>query len=660
MADIFISYAREDRGIVERLAAQLEAAGLTCWWDKQLGAGDKYLERTGAELDAAKAVLVVWSKHSTTSDWVADEAGVGRETGKLAPISIDGSLPPLGFRQFQVEDFSPWLKGDNTPFDELVASLRRLAPGAPVQMGNAETAKLGTNPRLSRRQMIGVAAALGALVLALASWGLSTMFARAAALAPSIAVLPFDNISGDPSKDYLARGVAMEIIDTLARLKGMEVISRNSSFSFPANADPVEVGTRLKVAHVLSGTVREQEGRLTITSELLNAKTGNTIWADTYEADTPESRIDGMQTFIAEKIAGAMSVAFGVDARRRINGGGTNSLDAYDLYLRGLDAWWTVGNTPASIDYYTKATAIDPDYAEAWAGLAIAIASTGFGYADPAEARARQNDAFALAERGVKLAPDLNVTQTNFGAVATTQFKWIEGDEAFQKALAISRAELTLVNWWFLLQRTGRLSQSAGVMKEIEHVDPVRGISGLVVHGYAAQGRFEDLKAALTQRGWFSSTENFPMINVLQYHINIRGERADIRTALEKLARNPDRASAELATRVLAKFDNPEKARAALRAAYADPKLAHPSRWEMMPYLAAWLGDTDLVLQAWHDELPLNVLRTLYIWDPAFAETRKQPGFKTLVRDLGLVDYWRAKGWADKCRPVGTDDFECA
>jgi hypothetical protein len=65
------------------------------------------------------------------------------------------------------------------------------------------------------------------------------------------------------------------------------------------------------------------------------------------------------------------------------------------------------------------------------------------------------------------------------------------------------------------------------------------------------------------------------------------------------------------------------------------------------------------VIRSWRDELPINMLRTLYIWDPAFAEARKHPEFKTLVRDLGMVEYWRAKGWADKCRPVGADDFEC-
>src|SRR5262245_8987045 len=131
MADIFISYAREDREAVEKLARLLEASGKSCWWDRQLAAGARYVEQTEAELNAAKSVLVVWSRHSIGSHWVADEAGVGRDTGRLAPISLDGSAPPLGFRQFQVIDFSQWKGGVDEPVQDLLAALGSSAPVAP-------------------------------------------------------------------------------------------------------------------------------------------------------------------------------------------------------------------------------------------------------------------------------------------------------------------------------------------------------------------------------------------------------------------------------------------------------------------------------------------------------------------------------------------------
>lgn len=112
MADIFLSYSREDRAAVEPLAEQIAAAGYSVWWDRQLTGGKRYLEETEAELNAAMVVLVAWSKISIASHWVADEAGAGRDTGRLLPITLDGSMPPLGFRQFQTIDFSKWTRDD--------------------------------------------------------------------------------------------------------------------------------------------------------------------------------------------------------------------------------------------------------------------------------------------------------------------------------------------------------------------------------------------------------------------------------------------------------------------------------------------------------------------------------------------------------------------
>jgi hypothetical protein len=107
-------------------------------------------------------------------------------------------------------------------------------------------------------------------------------------------------------------------------------------------------------------------------------------------------------------------------------------------------------------------------------------------------------------------------------------------------------------------------------------------------------------------------------------------------------------------------FDNPEKARTALRSSYEDEDFQHAAKWELIPFLAAWYGDTDLVLRIWKDEFPMHPLRTALMWGPAFAKARARPEFNSLMRDIGLAGYWRATGWPDKCQPVGQDDFRCA
>src|SRR5690349_8961798 len=111
MGAIFLSYAREDRGCAEKLAHVLEAAGHNVWWDRHLDGGEEFSAEIEAALDKSDVVLVAWSKESVRSRWVRDEAAVGGESGKLIPISIDGSLAPMGFRQFHTLDLTHWKGG---------------------------------------------------------------------------------------------------------------------------------------------------------------------------------------------------------------------------------------------------------------------------------------------------------------------------------------------------------------------------------------------------------------------------------------------------------------------------------------------------------------------------------------------------------------------
>lgn len=108
MGAIFLSYAREDRACAERLAQVLEEAGHRVWWDRRLGGGEEFSAEIEAELEKSDVVLVAWSKESVRSRWVRDEAAVGGESGKLLPVSIDGSLAPMGFRQYHTLDLNNW------------------------------------------------------------------------------------------------------------------------------------------------------------------------------------------------------------------------------------------------------------------------------------------------------------------------------------------------------------------------------------------------------------------------------------------------------------------------------------------------------------------------------------------------------------------------
>ncbi len=147
MADVFISYAREDTDVAERLGQALKTSGYSCWWDQNLVSGARYLTETETQLMAAKAVVVIWSKASIASHWVADEAAVGRDHNRLAALSIDGATPPLGFRQFQVTDFASWQGGaEEAPFRNLLSGLARLAANAPPHVPGADRQPRGNLP----------------------------------------------------------------------------------------------------------------------------------------------------------------------------------------------------------------------------------------------------------------------------------------------------------------------------------------------------------------------------------------------------------------------------------------------------------------------------------------------------------------------------------
>ena len=181
MADVFVSYAQEDRAFVGRLVEVIEAAGLDVWYDTRLRPGQSFDEVIAAELDAAGAVLVVWSAASVKSFWVRDEAQVGASRGVLVPVSADGAQPPLGFRQFQSLDLSGWRGGETAALRIVIEELRAragrppaaAAAPAPAPAPRSRTALPPAGPRRPvGRTRRALAAGMAALVTggALAAW----------------------------------------------------------------------------------------------------------------------------------------------------------------------------------------------------------------------------------------------------------------------------------------------------------------------------------------------------------------------------------------------------------------------------------------------------------------------------------------------------------
>jgi len=197
---------------------------------------------------------------------------------------------------------------------------------------------------------------------------------------PSIAVLPFQNLSGDPEQEYFADGVVEEIITALSRFKSLFVIARNSSFAYKGRSPDIrQVGRDLGVRYVLEGSVRRAGNRLRITAQLIDAQSGAHVWADRFEG-SPEDVFE-FQDDVTEKVVVAIAPrverAEVARALRRSSG----NTDAYDCYLRGLACLSsaTAEGADQALDLFTKASALDPDFASAH-GLAMHCHALRLGY----------------------------------------------------------------------------------------------------------------------------------------------------------------------------------------------------------------------------------------------------------------------------------------
>jgi len=190
---------------------------------------------------------------------------------------------------------------------------------------------------------------------------------------PSIAVLPFTNMSGDPEQDYFADGMVEDIITALSRFKALFVIARNSSFTYKGRAvDVKQVGRELGVRYVLEGSVRKAANRVRITGQLVDTATGAHLWADRFDGGLDD--IFDLQDQVTESVVGAIAPVVEKAEIERAKRKPTESLDAYALYLRGLARFYQYGSRQANdeaLRLFNSAIELDPDFAAAYGRAAV-------------------------------------------------------------------------------------------------------------------------------------------------------------------------------------------------------------------------------------------------------------------------------------------------
>jgi TolB-like protein/Flp pilus assembly protein TadD len=401
---VFLSYSRKDEVAARAVRDIIEKAGYPVWYDRMIPGGERFEVVTSKALDDARAVVVLWTAVSVQSDWVKDEASAGRVRQCLVPLSLDGSEPPLGFRQVQFLDLSQeGIRADGPEMRRALHSIGALLGSEPViQAEPQRKAALWTG----RRTLI---AGGGLLVLGggIASW--KFLAAPGPGLKNSIAVLPFDNLSGDPQQQYLPDGLAAELRSRLSRNPLLSVVGQVSSNEFRGNGmDSQAIARKLSVAYLLTGNVRVFDAVVRIAVELIEGSSGFSKWSDTFER--PLDNILRLQEEIAESVGarlGPQLAAGGKEPARR--SGETTSVAAFDAYLRGRDLFESQideASDRAALARFTEAATIDPGYAAARAARSRTLAVIANQYVQSAERKRLYREAVSEARRAVSDAAE--------------------------------------------------------------------------------------------------------------------------------------------------------------------------------------------------------------------------------------------------------------
>ena len=482
-----------------------------------------------------------------------------------------------------------------------------------------------------RRAALTAAAATIAVTLVAASWWL-----REEPAPPSVAVLPFADMSPSGDQQYLADGIAEELINQLARLEGLDVASRTESFYYPKSTTDLEtIGKRLGVTAVLEGSVRRSADEIRVTVQLIDVDSGFHLWSDNFDRQLDD--IFAIQDDIARAVAGALGITLGVGAVNEFPGAGTGSFQAYEAYLQG--------------DFET-AMQIDPYYAAAWGARGIEIASTMW-QSPPEHARGIIEHAYEHVARAVELDPASAQAHANFGTLIYATMDWDQAEQSFATAVSLDRNNYTLGHYANMMTRAGRSRRAVALHEEREAMLRIPTAPSILrANADIALGRLADARRRLT--GVPDQYRGYAMLAIAYNN----GSVEDVRSVISSLPKDMVQYR-ELYEPLSEVLDDREAAISLLANLASDEDRYWPDKYRDIALAAAYLGDASLAFDAFHRELPYTTIRFGSLWYPVMSDVRKLPEFKQLISDVNLDDYWRKYGWSDFCRAHGEDDFVC-
>ena len=452
----------------------------------------------------------------------------------------------------------------------------------------------------------------------------------------SIAVLPFVNMSGDASQEYLSDGISEELLNALSRVPELQVAARTSSFYFKGeHADLATIAHKLNVATVLEGSVRRSGHTIRVTAQLNNAITGFHLWSETYDRDL--SDVLKLQTEIANAVASALKVTLLGDFGAKVEVGGTRNPAAFDAYLRAAVSH-RVGNAKdleAAIAGYTEAIRLDPDYAMAYADRSYAFIDFAEDYAKGSSVRDYLDKAQADGRRAVAIASNLGRGHLALALAAERILDFTTASEEYGRALALAPGDAeVLTQYGRFAVLMGQTESGLAALHHAVVLDPLHfGHHDLLGQGLLAARRYNDAISAFASGKAVdpSNLWSSQWLGLAYYSI---GDFQSARTTCESRGDEYLRPFClALVYHKLGRHADAESMLATLRATWGETQAADTA----MIY-AQW-GDTAQALNwletAMRDRgIDLEQVKTSPWLDPL----RKEPRFQAIERALKFPD----------------------
>jgi TolB-like protein len=494
---------------------------------------------------------------------------------------------------------------------------------------------------------------------AVSALALGAILSAASAQAPAsgrpiLAVLPLENNSGDAAQDFFAEGMTDEIATALTGVPGIDVVARSSSFQFKQpNRDLKASGAALNVSHLVQGSARLADDRVRLSVSVAQAVDGAQLWSKEFEA--PRSRVFDLEEEIAHNIAAALKAPANPDqvlVRSR-----ASDFEVYLDFLRAKVAARPRGAGPlaAAAVFLERVVDRDPDFAPAAALLAYGYALTPL-FA-PSLRGGMPDDERKIVERTIPRSDTLARRATTrdpksaegfvaLGYAQMVQRRMLAAEDAFRQALALNPNQADgLHGLSQLLAALGRIKESLTMREHLQKGEPfITNYTADTAEIYWLDGATEKAVAMLQP---FRPGRTLELALVQAAAGRYREAAAAIR---EMPATNYPPGMMEAAAKIL------ESAPAKSAAPDTLPRIGNLS------FAYMHVGAPERVLEFYEDEVSAGYFQPIsatWFWHPTYAAVRKTERFKQVIRDLGLVEYWGARGWPPQCRPAGMGNFSC-